>query len=187
MAWIPAYVLVCTTNMELEVVLDCRDRRHRGPSVGRLRVRQRFGSRDSTPTSDMVDDGVAASSSDVSRSAPPPEKKGAGEHVACTEPTRKKPRWEKPIPLANAELRSRTRFVPARQQTLLRLPSGVMKQVTLEPGKMISIGKFGTFKADEIIGRPFGLTYEILADGSLKIMQQAVAEALGMSVDLTVS
>ena len=107
--------------------------------------------------------------------------------MACTEPTRKKPRWEKPTPLANAELRSRTRFVPARQQTLLRLPSGVMKQVTLEPGKMISIGKFGTFKADEIIGRPFGLTYEILADGSLKIMQQAVAEALGMSVDLTVS
>ncbi|WFD33169.1 tRNA (adenine(58)-N(1))-methyltransferase non-catalytic subunit trm6 [Malassezia sp. CBS 17886] len=54
----------------------------------------------------------------------------------------------------------------------------MMKQVVLEPGGMISIGKFGTFRADDIIGRPFGPTYEIRADGSLEIMNQAVAEAL---------
>jgi len=128
----------------------------------------------------MVDEIVVTTgSSDVPSPAPPPEEKGGGDQAERSEIPRKKPRWEKPPPLTSAALRSRTMFVPARQQTLLRLPSGVMKQVTLEPGKMISIGKFGTFKADEIIGRPFGHTYEILADGSLKIMQQAVAEALG--------
>lgn len=140
------------------------------------------GSRDSTlisPT--MHEDGetVPENHSEHACSVPLPDEKARSESVACDEPPRKKSRWEKPAPPTNAALRSRTMFVPARQQTLLRLPSGIMKQVTLEPGKMISLGKFGTFQADEIIGRPFGLTYEIQADGSLQIMQQAVAEALG--------
>lgn len=126
---------------------------------------------------------AAASSTDVPSTMATPQEGGAKEQVVCTDPPRKKSRYEKPAPLTNEALRTRTMFVPARQQTLLRLPSGIMKQVTLEPGKMISIGKFGIFKADEIIGRPFGLTYEIQSDGSLQIMQQAVAEALGTSCD----
>lgn len=60
----------------------------------------------------------------------------------------------------------------------LRLPSGMMKLVTLEKGKTVSIGKFGNFDANSIIGKPFGPTYEIRPDGTLEIMHQAVAEAL---------
>ncbi|WFC94819.1 tRNA (adenine(58)-N(1))-methyltransferase non-catalytic subunit trm6 [Malassezia brasiliensis] len=52
------------------------------------------------------------------------------------------------------------------------------KQVVLEPGKTVSIGKFGSFAADDVIGRPYGPTYEIQADGQLVIMHQDVAEAL---------
>ncbi|WFD28446.1 tRNA (adenine(58)-N(1))-methyltransferase non-catalytic subunit trm6 [Malassezia nana] len=128
----------------------------------------------------MLEDGetVPESHSENPSSVPLPDEKEHSEPVVGDEPPRKKSRYEKPAPPTNAALRSRTMFVPARQQTLLRLPSGIMKQVTLEPGKMISLGKFGTFQADEIIGRPFGLTYEIQADGSLQIMHQAVAEAL---------
>lgn len=85
---------------------------------------------------------------------------------------------EPPPELTNEELRRRTRLVPANLPTLLRLPSGMLKQVTLEAGKTVSIGKFGSFLADEIIGRQFGPTYEIKADGKVETMNQDVAEAL---------
>ncbi|KAI3624991.1 hypothetical protein CBS9595_000352 [Malassezia furfur] len=78
----------------------------------------------------------------------------------------------------NEYLRRRVLYVSANQPALLRLPSGMTKQVVLEPGKTVSIGKFGSFAADDVIGRPYGPTYEIQADGQLQIMHQDVAEAL---------
>ncbi|KAL4399141.1 tRNA (adenine(58)-N(1))-methyltransferase non-catalytic subunit Trm6 [Malassezia pachydermatis] len=94
------------------------------------------------------------------------------------EAPRKKTKYGQPPVLDNVKLRARTTFVPAGLQAFLRLPSGMVKQVTLERGKTVSIGKFGSFQADEIIGRPFGPTYEIKQDGSLEVMNQDVAEAL---------
>lgn len=85
----------------------------------------------------------------------------------------------------NEHLRRRVLYVSANQPALLRLPSGMTKQVVLEPGKTVSIGKFGSFAADDVIGRPYGPTYEIQADGHLEIMHQDVAEALSTSPSLT--
>ena len=80
----------------------------------------------------------------------------------------KKARITHDITLTNDKLRARTTII------------GMMKLVTLEKGKTVSIGKFGNFDANSIIGKPFGPTYEIRPDGTLEIMHQAVAEALGM-------
>ncbi|BFZ61276.1 tRNA (adenine(58)-N(1))-methyltransferase non-catalytic subunit trm6 [Saitoella coloradoensis] len=51
--------------------------------------------------------------------------------------------------------------VKANQQLLLLLPSKNVKVVTVTPKTTISLGKFGSFKSDDIIGSPYGLTYEI--------------------------
>ena len=98
------------------------------------------------------------------------------------ESTRKKPKLMEPPILENQRLRARTQFVPSNQPTLLRLPSGMLKMVTLERGNTVSIGKFGSFPADQIIGKPFGPTYEIKEDSTLEVMNQAVAEALGTCI-----
>ncbi|KDE04895.1 hypothetical protein MVLG_04653 [Microbotryum lychnidis-dioicae p1A1 Lamole] len=60
---------------------------------------------------------------------------------------------------------------------LLRLPSTVVKTVKVTPSGTISLGKYGSFKASHLVGLPYGPTYEILDDGSLKIVPpQVVAE-----------
>ncbi|UZJ55971.1 hypothetical protein CBS101457_005291 [Exobasidium rhododendri] len=63
----------------------------------------------------------------------------------------------------SAVLRRRLTHIPAKQPILLRLPSGKLKSVELHPGKTVFLGKFGNFRADDIIGLPYGLTYEIVA------------------------
>ncbi|OKL59888.1 tRNA (adenine(58)-N(1))-methyltransferase non-catalytic subunit trm6 [Talaromyces atroroseus] len=72
-----------------------------------------------------------------------------------------------------------------KQQIALRLPSGMYKLVAITPNTSVSLGKFGSFQANQIIGRPFHVTYEILnepsEDGhSLRIVPAAElhAEAL---------
>ncbi|KAH7051163.1 Gcd10p family-domain-containing protein [Macrophomina phaseolina] len=45
---------------------------------------------------------------------------------------------------------------------VLRLPSGLLKVLEIVPNTTISIGKFGSFPANQLLGRPFNLTYEIL-------------------------
>ncbi|KAJ1677552.1 tRNA (adenine(58)-N(1))-methyltransferase non-catalytic subunit trm6, partial [Spiromyces aspiralis] len=44
---------------------------------------------------------------------------------------------------------------------LIRMPSGNEKFVTIEPGTTISLGKFGSFKSDHLIGKPLGSSFEI--------------------------
>ncbi|KAK3059254.1 hypothetical protein LTS18_011284, partial [Coniosporium uncinatum] len=45
---------------------------------------------------------------------------------------------------------------------VLRLPSGMLKTVELIPNTTISIGKFGSFPTNLLLGRPYHLTFEIL-------------------------
>ncbi|CAM0140954.1 tRNA (adenine(58)-N(1))-methyltransferase non-catalytic subunit trm6 [Umbelopsis sp. WA50703] len=52
--------------------------------------------------------------------------------------------------------------IKANQCLFLQLPSGNVKQINLKPDTKISLGKFGTFKANALIGQPFGLTYQII-------------------------
>ncbi|KAH9849238.1 Gcd10p-domain-containing protein [Lenzites betulinus] len=45
---------------------------------------------------------------------------------------------------------------------LIKIPSGDIRSIKLEKDATVSLGKFGSFHANELIGQPFGLTYEIL-------------------------
>ncbi|KAI8324008.1 Gcd10p-domain-containing protein [Martensiomyces pterosporus] len=56
---------------------------------------------------------------------------------------------------------------------LIRMPSGNTKVVCLKPDTTISIGKFGSFKANGLIGATFGHTYEIEKDGVIKPQKMA--------------
>lgn len=61
-------------------------------------------------------------------------------------------------------LRRRLTHIPARQPVLLRLPNKKLKSVELHPGKIVSLGKYGSFRSDDIIGLPFGLTFEVVTN-----------------------
>ncbi|SCV67648.1 BQ2448_5259 [Microbotryum intermedium] len=68
---------------------------------------------------------------------------------------------------------------------LLRLPSTVIKTVKVTPTGTISLGKYGSFKAIHLVGLAYGPTYEILDDGSLKLVPRQVVAEIGKSSKLT--
>ncbi|KAI9807622.1 MAG: hypothetical protein M1825_005562 [Sarcosagium campestre] len=47
----------------------------------------------------------------------------------------------------------------------LRLPSGAIKLHCIVPNTTISIGKYGSFPANLLLGRPYNITYEIIDGG----------------------
>lgn len=56
----------------------------------------------------------------------------------------------------------RSRQILSGDNLLLQLPSGLIKPVrNITPNSTISLGKFGTFESNELLGEPYGLTYEI--------------------------
>ncbi|KAK8246780.1 Gcd10p family-domain-containing protein [Phyllosticta capitalensis] len=59
---------------------------------------------------------------------------------------------------------------------VLRLPSGLLKVVEIAPNTTINIGKFGSFPANQLLGRPYNLTYEILdrEDGKERVELRVV-------------
>ncbi|KAK0544492.1 tRNA (adenine(58)-N(1))-methyltransferase non-catalytic subunit trm6 [Tilletia horrida] len=63
---------------------------------------------------------------------------------------------------------ARLETIPAHLPIILRLPSTKHKALNLVPGKTVSLGKFGAFQADDLIGMPFGHTYEIVGGNGLK-------------------
>ncbi|KAK9460659.1 Gcd10p family-domain-containing protein [Lipomyces oligophaga] len=52
----------------------------------------------------------------------------------------------------------------ANSFVLIRLPSSTLRVVKMVPNTTIHLGKFGSFFADEIIGKLYGYTYEIRDD-----------------------
>ncbi|CEP19570.1 hypothetical protein [Parasitella parasitica] len=42
------------------------------------------------------------------------------------------------------------------------MPSGNAKLIVLKPNTMVNLGKFGSFQSDFLIGKPYGLSYEII-------------------------
>ncbi|KAJ5621095.1 hypothetical protein N7510_005079 [Penicillium lagena] len=52
-------------------------------------------------------------------------------------------------------------YIRPHQFVALRLPSDVLKIVKLIPDTTVNLGKYGLFPANQIIGRPFYMTYEI--------------------------
>ncbi|KAI9595402.1 adenine(58)-N(1)-methyltransferase non-catalytic subunit TRM6 [Syncephalis fuscata] len=56
--------------------------------------------------------------------------------------------------------------------TFIRMPSGNTKVLRLQRGHTVSLGKFGSFLADDIIGKPFGLSYEVIGKRQLRVIHQ---------------
>lgn len=61
--------------------------------------------------------------------------------------------------------------ISAGKYVLLRLPSENFKLVQLHAGSVVSLGKFGRFNVDDILGHPFGFTYEIGDNEKLRIVR----------------
>lgn len=55
---------------------------------------------------------------------------------------------------------------------MLKLPSENHRVIKLTLGSIIKLGKFGSFYSDDIIGHPFGYTYEIIGDKQLRIVDE---------------
>ncbi|GAA96840.1 uncharacterized protein L969DRAFT_94895 [Mixia osmundae IAM 14324] len=68
--------------------------------------------------------------------------------------------------------RAEHRIIRAGEPFLISLPSGLSKLIPkLSSGVSINLGKYGQFKSDDLIGRPYGFTYEITHGGSLTVVQ----------------
>ncbi|KAG5368421.1 tRNA (adenine(58)-N(1))-methyltransferase non-catalytic subunit TRM6 [Yarrowia sp. C11] len=57
---------------------------------------------------------------------------------------------------------------------MVKLPSENFRVVKLIPNQTISIGKFGSFQVNDILGLPYGYTFEIQEDKRLRIIQEGV-------------
>ncbi|KAI9810932.1 MAG: tRNA (adenine(58)-N(1))-methyltransferase non-catalytic subunit trm6 [Phylliscum demangeonii] len=63
---------------------------------------------------------------------------------------------------------------------VLRLPSDTLKIVKIVPNNIVSIGKFGSFRANSLLGRPYHLTFEIIeasTELSLRVLSGADLQA----------
>ncbi|KAG9007838.1 tRNA (adenine(58)-N(1))-methyltransferase non-catalytic subunit trm6 [Tulasnella sp. JGI-2019a] len=70
-------------------------------------------------------------------------------------------------------------IIKAGDNVLIRLPSGDIKTVQiLDKPKKVNLGKFGSFNMAQLVGHPFGLSYEILRDGDLKVRKPEPMEDL---------
>ncbi|GAA5821415.1 hypothetical protein JCM11251_004612 [Rhodosporidiobolus azoricus] len=66
--------------------------------------------------------------------------------------------------------------IRAGDNVLLKLPSGILRPIKINQNGTISLGKYGSFKAKELIGRPYGHTYEIEENGKLSAVQATLNE-----------
>ncbi|CAG8574278.1 12562_t:CDS:10 [Acaulospora morrowiae] len=57
------------------------------------------------------------------------------------------------------------------QYIFILLPSGNIKVIKLQKDTKVSLGKFGTFHANDIIGKPFGHSYEIHDRDKVKVIR----------------
>ncbi|KAJ2514856.1 tRNA (adenine(58)-N(1))-methyltransferase non-catalytic subunit trm6 [Coemansia sp. RSA 2049] len=65
------------------------------------------------------------------------------------------------------------RLINGGEYVVIRMPSTNSKIVCLKAGSTVSLGKFGSFKADSLIGNTFGHTFEIEKGGTIKPHKQA--------------
>lgn len=61
---------------------------------------------------------------------------------------------------------------------LIKLPSGIIKPIKLNGANnnTLTLGKLGSFKASELVGKVYGQTYEILDGGALEAVKTTLSE-----------
>ncbi|GAC74192.1 tRNA(1-methyladenosine) methyltransferase, subunit GCD10 [Moesziomyces antarcticus T-34] len=109
----------------------------------------------------------------------------AGPSTSKPKPNHSKPaahhrgRHSHPARLTSEQLRRRLHFIESNSTVILKMPSGRTKAAEIVPGKQVSLGKFGSFRADDLIGMPYGFTYEIHADPSAAAVAEGAAQSNG--------
>ncbi|KAG8968769.1 hypothetical protein FRB90_010797, partial [Tulasnella sp. 427] len=70
----------------------------------------------------------------------------------------------------NASLSFARTHIKSGDSVLLRLPSGDYRNLKVydKPGR-ITLGKFGSFLQNQLVGHPYGLSYDILAEGKISV------------------
>ncbi|KAI0720061.1 Gcd10p-domain-containing protein [Cerioporus squamosus] len=76
---------------------------------------------------------------------------------------------EGPSHANHASSSTREESIRVGDTVLLKIPSGDIRTIKLESNSTINLGKFGSFPSSELVGQPFGLTYEIV-DKKLKVL-----------------
>ncbi|KAJ2338000.1 tRNA (adenine(58)-N(1))-methyltransferase non-catalytic subunit trm6, partial [Coemansia sp. RSA 2618] len=71
--------------------------------------------------------------------------------------------------------------VKGGDNVIIRMPSTNAKIVCIKPDTTISLGKFGSFMANELIGKTFGHTYEIEKGGTIKPHHQTGFDDAGIT------
>ncbi|KAH3684306.1 hypothetical protein WICPIJ_004725 [Wickerhamomyces pijperi] len=66
---------------------------------------------------------------------------------------------------------------------IIRMPSEAKKIITLEKGKSINLGKFGIFDIDEIIGYPYGQTFEVLDNHKVRAIGATIYDTIDPAGD----
>ncbi|KZP25277.1 Gcd10p-domain-containing protein, partial [Athelia psychrophila] len=77
------------------------------------------------------------------------------------------------LPHTSAPLKER--FIQSGNNVLMRTPNGDVKSQKIEKDATVVLGRLGSFLADDLIGQPFGLAYEIV-DKRLKVMPPRTLE-----------
>ena len=66
------------------------------------------------------------------------------------------------------------KFNPARitegNYVMIKLPSQNVRLFRMNKNGVINLGKFGTFRVNDILGHPFGYTYEIIGEKQLRVV-----------------
>ncbi|KAI8144260.1 Gcd10p family-domain-containing protein [Fennellomyces sp. T-0311] len=82
--------------------------------------------------------------------------------------------------LDNDDITDEFPHVRPLEYVLIHMPSGNVKMTNLKPKTQVSLGKFGTFNSDNLIGKPFGLSYEIYdTKGNIRPVRNWALAAVG--------
>ncbi|KDQ15589.1 hypothetical protein BOTBODRAFT_624451 [Botryobasidium botryosum FD-172 SS1] len=72
---------------------------------------------------------------------------------------------------------SSARNIQLSDNVMLKLPTGEIRCVRMDKKGNVNLGRFGNFKTEELIGKPYGLTYEI-TDKQLKALPPKTLDEL---------
>ncbi|CDU25295.1 related to GCD10-translation initiation factor eIF3 RNA-binding subunit [Sporisorium scitamineum] len=116
----------------------------------------------SEPSNEISAAAVSATSSVTAEAGPSNPTTNAKPRQA--QPNQRPRHSNAPQRLTSEQLRKRLHYIASGSTVILKLPSGRTKAAEIMPGKQVRLGKFGSFKADDLIGMPYGFTYEIQVD-----------------------
>ncbi|CAG8497223.1 5795_t:CDS:10 [Ambispora leptoticha] len=79
--------------------------------------------------------------------------------------------FKKNVTKVNSEQDEEDELIRENEYVFIQMPSGNIKVVKLQKDTTVSLGKFGTFHSNDIIGRHFGHSYEIYEGDKVKVIR----------------